>query len=852
MRRAIGFGLACAAVAAAAVVAAPSRAWAQDAPQGRYQLGGDAYVGAPFVLAIVVDGLDEDPTPSIPSLTVPGLAIAPGGADFRGGFQVTINGRRMQQGAGTWVITYRVTADKAGNYELPSTTVTQGGKSAAIRGGRIEVVDLPATNDMLIGLNLPGRPVYVGETFPAEVEWLLRKNPQQQQFSVPLLAMDATLSVIVPEPANPRQTLDFQTDKGEVKLGYQQDRVTRNGATYDRLRFPILITARKSGPIAIPPAQVVAGLEVGQGRDAFGFPTARTELFRSTDVARTLDVRPVPETDKPASFAGAVGASFSIAARASRSVVQLGEPVDLELTVKGDHRLDTVALPPLDGPGGLPKARFAVGADAPVGELSDDGLTKTFKASIQVTSPDTTEIPAIAFAYFDPAKGQYQTIHTDPIALSVKGGAVVGAAQVVGGKPVAGSNTPAVEAAAPSVSLAGVDLALSAPGAGGGPLSRDLLWAIVGLLYLVPLGLLVVRVARGRTAARREVAGEVKQALRALAAEIERVKSAPAKDAAVAVPRVLQSTARALGRTVDGGLVARIENAGFAPGAGGDPLPAELRAELANLLDDWSRDSKRGGGKGAGAGAALVLLALAAPAIARADESLAIGRGDYQAALDATDPQVKQRHFAAAEAAFTRAARTRPTAALYTDLGNAALGAGDLGGAVLAYRRALALDGDEARARRNLAWVRGRFPVELRPASSSATETLFFFASWSRDRRLIVGAAGFAVMLLVLTPWGAGRRRNLVPVAAVAGLVWLAMSVSLLFEDRHGDDVVVMQSMVLRTADSAGAPAARITPLPAGVEATLGERRGDWARIRLANGTTGWLPAGAVERVQIR
>jgi SH3-like domain-containing protein len=58
-----------------------------------------------------------------------------------------------------------------------------------------------------------------------------------------------------------------------------------------------------------------------------------------------------------------------------------------------------------------------------------------------------------------------------------------------------------------------------------------------------------------------------------------------------------------------------------------------------------------------------------------------------------------------------------------------------------------------------------------------------------------------------------------------------------------------MQAMVLRTADSAGAPAARVTPLPAGVEATLSERRGDWARIRLANGTTGWLPAGAIERV---
>mgnify|MGYP000452756856 CR=1 FL=1 len=35
----------------------------------------------------------------------------------------------------------------------------------------------------------------------------------------------------------------------------------------------------------------------------------------------------------------------------------------------------------------------------------------------------------------------------------------------------------------------------SRPGAGGGPLPRDVLWAIIGVLYLAPLGLLLVGVA---------------------------------------------------------------------------------------------------------------------------------------------------------------------------------------------------------------------------------------------------------------------------------------------------------------------------------------------------------------------
>ena len=655
----------------------------------------------------------------------------------------------------------------------------------------------------------------------------------------------------MPPPENPRQVLDFATDRGAQKLGYVQDRVTRGGATYDRFRFPILVTPRKSGPISIPAASVVVELEVGQGRDAFGFPVARTDTFRASDVVRTLDVRPVPETDKPPSFAGAVGTSFSIAARASRSVVQLGEPLELELTVKSDQRLDGVSLPPLDGPGGLPKAKFAVPVDAPIGELAADGRSKTWTVSVQVTAADTTEIPALAFAYFDPGKGTYQTIHSEPIALSVKGGAVVGAAQVVGA-PTGGSAAPAAEPST-TLSLAGVDLALSPPGVGGGGLGSGVLWAIVATLYLAPLALLGLAVTRRRGAARREVVGEVKAALRACAAELERARQAPAKDAALALSRTLGAAARTLGRTVDDQLIARLENAGFAPDAGGEPLPSELRAELAELLETWTRGARdaRGGGRGPGAAAALIVLAaLTAPGLARADETLSAARGAYQDALAATDPAVKQRGFASAATGFARAVKAQPTAAIYTDLGNAALGAGDVGAAVLAYRRALALDGADGRARRNLAWVRSRLPAELRPPSSSATETLFFFhASWARARRLLVGAFAFAVMILVLVPWGGVRRRALTPVAIGGGLVWAAMTVSLVLEDRRAADAVVMQAMVLRTADSAVAPAARATPLPAGTELAVSERRGEWVRVRGTGALTGWLPAGAVEPV---
>ncbi len=819
----------------------------QGGTVARYQLGGEAYAGLPFVLAVVVEGFDDGPAPAQPPLTVPGASISPLGVEHRGAATVIINGRRIDQGGGTWVLKYRVEAEKGGAINLPSVTVTQGGKSAVCQGGRLEVAELDTTTDMAIELALPQRPVYVGETIPVEIAWLLRKDPQDQTLNVPLLGLADSFAITALPPANPRQTISFPAGGRDLELGYTQDQITRGGGAYTRLRFDVLVTPLKVGALVIPPAQVVARLQTGVGRDAFGFPTARSALYRASDVARTLEVRALPETGKPPSFGGAVGSSFSLAVAASRSVVQLGEPVELELTIKSDRRLDAVGLPKLDGPGGLPRDEFRVPDEAPIGELSADGLSKKFKVSAQVIGP-ATEIPALAFAYFDPAAATYQTIHSEPIALSVKGGAMVGSDQVVGTRPAqGGSGSGSAAAASPGeVSLVGVDLALSPPGAGrGGSMSRSLLWALVGLLYAVPLLVFGLRTYRARTAGRRELAGEARAALAALRREIDRARSSTAKDAAVALPRALRTAARAVGKPVDEALIAKLENAGFAPGTGDDPLASELRAELADALDALARRPKAG----RSAATAVLLLALATPAIAHADDPVAIGRGDYQAALDAGDPVTRQRNFAAAAAAFAQAARVRPSAALYADWGNAALGAGDLGGAALAYRRALALDRDHGRAKRNLAWLRSRLPSNLRPAGEGATESLFFFHGWSRDLRLLVGAAGFGLAVLFLVPWAGTRRRSLTPLAIAAALVWLGMLISLLVEDRRGDDAVVMQAAQLRTADSIGAPTALSTPVPAGVEVVVVEARGDWARIQLASGASGWLPAGVVERV---
>jgi Flp pilus assembly protein TadD len=574
-------------------------------------------------------------------------------------------------------------------------------------------------------------------------------------------------------------------------------------------------------------------------------------MFRATDVARVLEVKPLPESGRPPAFAGAVGEQFSIGVTTSRSVVQLGEPVELDVTVKSNQRLDALALGKLDVEGRLPKDKFTVPDEPPTGELTDDGKTKTFKVVAQVTGP-ATEVPAIAFAYFDPRKGTYQTIHSEPIALSVKGGSVVGANDVVASpqkKPTTVTNVD-------DTALVNADLALSSAGAvDDRPLGGTLLWLLIALLYAVPLALLGFRTYQLRTAGQREESAQVRAARKRVEEILDRAENDPAREVAGPLAAALRDLARVLGRTVDdNGLLAKLETESFAPDAAGRPLSTDLRSESAGLMRRWQQDARRKPTSRAAVVSILFALALA-PHVANAD-ALGDGRNAYQQAMELSgDATARKNAFARAAAALGEAVREHPgRPELLADWGNAALGAGDVATATLAFRRALAIDPTNARARHNLGWLRSRQSDAFRRSvTTSATDNLLFFIRWPEGTRMLVGAGAFAIAVLLLVPWRGRRRRTAVGLAVIPLLVWLAMVssvlVAVLVGNREADDAVVMDGVVMRAADSAGAPAALTQPLPRGAEVTILERRDAWTRIRIASGTTGWVPAGAVQKL---
>lgn len=234
---------------------------------------------------------------------------------------------------------------------------------------------------------------------------------------------------------------------------------------------------------------------------------------------------------------------------------------------------------------------------------------------------------------------------------------------------------------------------------------------------------------------------------------------------------------------------------------------------------------------------------------------LAEGAAAYQSALVEPSRDARLAGFDRARRLFASLVESGiETPSLYVNLGNAALQSEDRGTAILAYRRALALDPDQLAARQNLESVRAELPAWLpRPETETGFGGFLDERSWPRSARsrmaaLVFLAAAFAWALAVRRPAGPWRA-----LALIGGVLWILLLGSLLAGGQGAgaaEAVVTADAVAARTADSSLATRALPEPLPAGTEVAWLEARGDWARIRLANGRDVWVRSSALTRIE--
>ena len=527
-------------------------------------------------------------------------------------------------------------------------------------------------------------------------------------------------------------------------------------------------------------------------------------------------------------------------------------------------------MPKLSAEDALPSELFSYSDTPPAGENLEDG-SKRFHVSLRVKSAKVREIPPLPFSYFNPKRGVYVTVKSLPIALSVKGSSVVDASAVIAArtKKMEDENKASDEEESPEkkkekkaasgAGLVGADLSLSHPSSTlkRAPSLADRL-PLIATLYFLPVIIFIWRLWLVKTEEARREKKRIQRAVKKCLSTIKGAAQSPARDSGSLIANALKRLRTTLGISPAEGaeLIYRLENIAFDPASGDSPLPKDMLLSAKELAGQWE---KKGGKIPASTKVAGLILFLffffSAPRIeaGRVDElRLAEARTVYQKALLEQDRNRRVAGFAKAVNLYGELAGHCPNCpGLLADWGNAALGASDIGTAVLAYNRALAASPGEIRASRNLEWIRGRMPTWLPvPEHSGAVDTLFF---WRRQLtpadRLTAGAICFAVALLLIAPWG-DKVRPLRWLAVLPAFIWLLLTASALMDRGDGNAAVVTAADALvRSADSSGALASFPKPLPPGTEVTIVESRRGWYRIELANGKRGWLKVSEVEKI---
>lgn len=193
---------------------------------------------------------------------------------------------------------------------------------------------------------------------------------------------------------------------------------------------------------------------------------------------------------------------------------------------------------------------------------------------------------------------------------------------------------------------------------------------------------------------------------------------------------------------------------------------------------------------------------------------------------------------------------------LYYNLGNAYLLKGDLGRAILNYRRAEKTGSVNADLDRNLAFARSKrldqVPVK---AEKRVLHTLFFWHyDFSLRNRFLLACIGWAVAWLAALLWLARARfRFLRWFTLTAILITLCLVGSVLLDAYHAwknpQGVIVAESIVARQGDGENYAESFKQPLHAGTEFDLLEQRSGWLRICLSDDTQTWIPSSFAELI---
>jgi hypothetical protein len=222
------------------------------------------------------------------------------------------------------------------------------------------------------------------------------------------------------ELAKPKYN-DFWNQNIDIKqLSVQEGSYQGQRCYYVVLKKTILYP-QKSGNLTIEPLSLDIGVQLPTNRrDMFGQMIITDDNKVVSAGAKTINVRPLPESTKPEGFTGAVG-KFNFTVAPSKTTLKNGEGLDLVVSATGTGNMKLFTLPKPVVPNAL-EMYDPVHDESVTTSLSGMSGRISDKYTIVPQYKGKYAIKPMQFSYFDLSSGSYRTITSDEIMIDVLDG----------------------------------------------------------------------------------------------------------------------------------------------------------------------------------------------------------------------------------------------------------------------------------------------------------------------------------------------------------------------------------------------------------------------------------------------
>lgn len=377
------------------------------------------YVGDRFGYHIILDGVSE---PGVVDMS-PLSDYSPESSGIR------THTNSMEIGTSIkvsryYVMSYSLMATKSGVLRLGGVDVTVGGQKYRTNEVTVNVVEPERTERIELEVELSKGKCYAGEPILMTVRWFIRKSIVESYMGAALnVPVFRSGDFYVEEPVRKLKISGkvptFRVNGAETV--FEQREVVRKGLDWVELSTSKVLIAKRTGKLPVEDAILSVDLAVGQEVRSFWGTQRESKRFIARAEGKVVEVLPVPEEGKPASFYGLVG-KYSIQTSANITNVDVGQPIELTIRIGSEDYLKPVLWPRLEDVGELSE-NFRISEEREDGVV--EGAAKVFKTTIRAVKDSVNRIPPIPLSYFDVEKGKYVTMESKEIALNVRHSDVV-------------------------------------------------------------------------------------------------------------------------------------------------------------------------------------------------------------------------------------------------------------------------------------------------------------------------------------------------------------------------------------------------------------------------------------------